>query len=107
MFEARSREFDMCDTSDPNVRTILQEGPFSEELVMSWPSEMRKDYLELLAEDLDTHGLEEFQRLRRTIGEAYLLSLGKPIEAHTVLLEAWNRLTGGAQPPKLPDFLEF
>ncbi len=97
----------MCDTSDPNVKIILREGPFSEELVRSWSSEMRKDYLELLADDLETHGLEEFRRLRRALGEAYLLSLGRPIEANAVLLESWNWLTGGEPLPELPDFSEI
>jgi hypothetical protein len=102
MYEARSGE--PGHTSEKNLRIILQEGPFSEEVVMSWPSEMRKDYLELLADDLETHGLEEFRRIRCALGEAYLLSLGRPIEANAVLLDSWNWLTGGELPPKLPDF---
>jgi hypothetical protein len=95
----------MSQTLEQRIRIILREGPFSEALVMRWPPALRDDYLQLLALDLEAHGLDEFRRLRRALGEAYLLSLGRPIESESVLLEAWNDLTGGEAPPRFPVFL--
>jgi hypothetical protein len=90
---------------DNLISIVLDEGPFPKDLVNGWPVELREDYLQLLALDLETMGYEEFRRLRRALGEAYLLSLGRPIAASAVLLEAWNTLTGGEPPPNLPVFL--
>jgi len=95
----------MTEERDALTKIVLEEGPFPESLVTSWPVELREDYLQLLALDLETMGHDEFRRLRRALGEAYLLSLGRPIAASAVLLEAWNALTGGEPPPHLPVFL--
>ena len=93
-------------TPEEIVTTILEHGPFSEELVLEWPEEMRKDYLELLGLDLTTMGLDEFARLSRPLGEAYLLSLDRPIESDGVLLKSWKVVTGGEEPPRTPSFNE-
>jgi hypothetical protein len=95
----------MSQTLEQRIRLVLREGPFSEALVMRWPRAMRDDYLQLLALDLEAHGVDEFRRLCRALGEAYLLSLGRRIESDPVLLEAWNELTGGEPPPVVPVFL--
>jgi hypothetical protein len=90
---------------DALLRVVLDDGPFPSTVVSAWPPELREDYLQLLALDLEAMGYDEFRRLRRALGEAYLLSLGRPIAANAVLLEAWNALTGGEPPPHLPVFL--
>lgn len=86
---------------------ILDEGPFPRHLVETWPENLQNDYLELLGLDLQTLGLEEFRRMGRALGEAYLLSLDRPIESEPHLLEAWRALTGNSSPPKPPEFLEI
>lgn len=95
----------MTDARDTLRKIVLDDGPFPAAVVVTWPVELREDYLQLLALDLESMGYEEFLRLRRALGEAYLLSLGRPIAASAVLLEAWNALTGGEPPPNLPVFL--
>jgi hypothetical protein len=86
---------------------VLDEGPFPHVLVSDWPEDLRSDYLQLLAEDLNTLGLEEFRHRRRLLGEAYLLSHNRPITSDPILLEAWRFLNGDAPPPEPPEFLAF
>jgi hypothetical protein len=95
----------MTEERDVLRKIVLEEGPFPPAMVVAWPAELREDYLQLLALDLETMGHDEFRRLRRALGEAYLLSLGRPIAASAVLLDAWNALTGGEPPPHMPVFL--
>ena len=92
--------------SDPEkiVDLIVNHGPFTKDLVMTWPEEIRKDYFELFAIDLAELGLEEFKRQTRFLGEVYLLSFGKPIVSDPILLEAWRSLTGDNTPPAPPEF---
>lgn len=87
------------------LKIVLDEGPFPAAVVAAWPDELREDYLRLLALDLASMGCDEFRRLRRALGEAYLLSLGRPIATSPELLAAWTALAGGDPPPTLPVFL--
>ena len=93
-------------TPDEIVAIILENGPFPQQLLGEWPEEMRKDYLEILGLDLTTMGLDEFKRMSTAIGEAYLLSLGKPIESDEVLLKSWKTISNDEQPPLAPIFNE-
>ena len=68
--------------------------------------EARVDLFEILGLDLTTMGIDEFKRMSRAIGEAYLLSLGKPIESDDVLLKSWKTISNGEQPPLTPIFNE-
>jgi len=42
----------MTKERDALTKIVLEEGPFPESLVTSWPVELREDYLQLLARDL-------------------------------------------------------
>ena len=86
------------------IELILEEGPFPRVTVKRWPEDLQTDYLELLALDLQTLGIEEFRRRGRALGEAYLLSLNRPLNSDPNLLEAWRILTDDAPPPQPPDF---
>ena len=86
------------------LELILEEGPFPRALVRKWPEDLQTDYLELLGLDLQTLGLDDFRRRSRALGEAYLLSLNRPIASDPNLLEAWRVLTDDAPPPKHPEF---
>ncbi len=86
------------------IELILEEGPFPRAIVRKWPEDLQNDYFELLGLDLQTLGLDEFRRMGRALGEAYLLSLNRPIESDPGLLAAWTALTGNACPPTPPDF---
>lgn len=93
-------------TPEEIVTIILENGPFPEHVLVEWPEAMRKDYLEILGLDLTTMGLDEFKRMSRAIGEAYLLSLGQSIESDEVLLKSWKIISNGEQPPRAPTFNE-
>ncbi len=93
-------------TPDEIVTIILEHGPFPESILLEWPEQMRADYLELLGLDLETMGLDEFSRMSRSLGEAYLLSLDTPIDSDGVLLKSWNIISGGEPPPTMPSFSE-
>jgi len=86
------------------IELILEEGPFPRAIVRKWPEDLQNDYLELLGLDLQTLGVDEFRRMGRALGEAYLLSLNRPIESDPRLLAAWKALTGNTRPPRPPDF---
>jgi len=86
------------------IELILEEGPFPRAIVKRWPEDLQNDYLELLGLDLQALGLDEFRRMSPALGEAYLLSLNRPIESDPDLLAAWNALTGNAHPPDPPEF---
>jgi hypothetical protein len=86
------------------VDLIFDNGPFSKELVESWPYDLQKDYLELMKLDLQELGMDEFRRKARFLGETYLLSHEIPISLSPVLMEAWTLLTGGESPPEMPIF---
>ena len=86
-------------TPEDIIEAILSNGPFSKDLVESWPEDLRKDYFELMALDLQNLGPEEFKRQSRFIGETYLLSHGKSIRSSSVLLNAWLTLTD-CEPPE-------
>lgn len=91
-------------TPDDIIEAILNRGPFSKDIVESWPEDLRKDYFELMALDLEDLGTEEFERQARFIGETYLLSHNKPIRSSSVLLNAWLKLTDGEPPPEMLAF---
>lgn len=86
------------------VEIILSHGPFPRDLVMTWPEDIKNDYLELFAIDLAELGIEKFKRQKRFLGEVYLLSFGKPIVNDPILFEAWQALTGNNTPPATPEF---
>ncbi len=86
------------------VELVLEVGPFPRAIVKSWPEDLQTDYLALLGLDLQTLGLDEFRRMGRALGEAYLLSLDRPIDSDPNLLEAWRVLTGDVRPPEPPEF---
>lgn len=86
------------------VELVFEEGPLPRAIIVKWPRELQTDYVELLALDLQTLGLDEFRRMGRALGEAYLLSLDRPLDSDPGLLEAWTALTGEACPPEVPDF---
>ncbi len=86
------------------VELVLEEGPFPRAIVKSWPEDLQTDYLELVGLDLQTLGLDEFRRIGRALGEAYLLSLDRPIDSDPNLLEAWRVLTGDVRPREPPKF---
>jgi hypothetical protein len=91
-------------TPENIIETILGTGPFSKDLVESWPEDLRKDYFELMALDLKDLGAEEFRRQARFIGETYLLSLDEPIRSSSVFHNAWRVLTDGEPPPEMLSF---
>lgn len=97
----------MAQTPVKVAELVLEEGPFPRTLVKRWPEDLQKDYVELLAQDLKSLGLEEFRRMRRALGEAYLLSLDQAIDSNPDLLEAWTALTGNASAPEMPEFRTF
>ncbi len=86
------------------IELVLEEGPFPEAIVKKWPEELQNDYFELLGLDLQTLGVDEFRRMGRALGEAYLMSLDRPIDTDPNLLEAWRVLTGDIRPPEPPKF---
>ena len=86
------------------TEAILTNGPFAKDLVESWPEDLRKDYFELMALDVQDLGLERFKLQSRFIGETYLLSHGTPIRKSGVLLNAWLVLTDGEPPPEMLAF---
>ena len=94
----------MQSNPDQIVDIILNHGPFQKDLVMTWPEDIQKDYLELFAIDLAELGIENFKRQTRFLGEVYLLSFGKPIVNDPILFEAWQALTGNNRPPATPEF---
>jgi len=95
---------EMTHVSPRVVDIVFEEGPLPRAIVMKWPRDLQNDYVELLALDLLTLGLDEFRRMGRALGEAYLLSLDRPIDSDPSLLEAWTVLTGESCPPEPPDF---
>jgi hypothetical protein len=95
---------DMTPVPKTVIELILEEGPLPRAIVTKWPKDLQTDYVELLALDLQTLGLDEFRRMGRALGEAYLLSLDRPIASDPGLLEAWTVLTGETRPPEAPDF---
>ena len=104
MIETDTGRHEMTAMPPQVIELILEEGPFPRAIVRKWPEDLQTDYFELLGLDLQTLGLEEFRRLGRALGEAYLLSLNQPIESDPGLLAAWNALTGNERPPTQPDF---
>lgn len=86
------------------VELILSNGPFPRTLVAKWPQEVQDDYLALMELDLQSMGIDEFRRMGRALGEAYLLSLHRPLADDPHLLAAWTAITGSTRPPELPDF---
>ncbi len=104
MIHAKLGRREMTPVAPHVVELILEEGPFPRAVVRMWPEDLQNDYLELLGLDLQSLGLDEFRRMGRALGEAYLLSLNRPIESDPDLLAAWNALTGNAPPPQPPDF---
>ena len=88
------------------IEVVLDEGPFPRALVEKWPHDVQDDYFALMELDIQSLGIDEFRRLGRALGEAYLLSLHRPLESDPNLLEAWKVLTGTMCPPKLPEFGE-
>ena len=86
------------------VDLIFENGPFSKQLVESWPDYLQRDYLELMTLDLQELGMDEFRRTARFLGETYLLSHEIPINSSPVLTEAWALLTGCEPPPEMPIF---
>lgn len=104
MIETDSGSNEMTATPPQVIELILEEGPFPRAIVRKWPENLQNDYFELLGLDLQTLGLDEFRRMGRALGEAYLLSLNRPIESDPGLLAAWTALTGNARPPTPPDF---
>ena len=102
VFEVRSDEMQ----SNPYriVEIILSHGPFPRDLVLTWPEDIQKDFLELFAIDLAELGIEKFKRQTRFLGEVYLLSFGKPIVDDPILFDAWKALTGNNNPPATPEF---
>lgn len=104
MNHVESGRHDMPPMPPQVIELILEEGPIPRAIVRRWPEDLQHDYLELLGLDLQSLGLDEFRRMGRALGEAYLLSLNRPIESDPNLLAAWNALTGNARPPKPPEF---
>ena len=86
------------------IEFVLQEGPFPRALVEKWPQDIQDDYLALMELDIQSLGIDEFRRMGRALGEAYLLSLHRPLDADPYLLEAWKVITGATCAPELPDF---
>ena len=92
----------MQSNPDQIVDMILDHGPFPKHLVMTWPEDIQKDYLELFAIDLTELGIEKFKRQTRFLGEVYLLSFGKPIAKINPLRGLAN--TDRHTPPAPPEF---
>ncbi len=99
-----SGRIEMTHLSPRMIELVLEEGPLPRAIVMKWPKDLRTDYFELLGLDLQSLGLDEFRRMGRALGEAYLLSLDRPIDSDPGLVEAWRVLTGEARPPETPAF---
>ena len=104
MMRVDSGRHEMTPMPPQVIEIILEEGPFPRAVVRKWPEDLQNDYLELLGLDLQTLGLDEFRRMGRALGEAYLLSLNRPIESDPGLLAAWQALAGDSRPPQAPEF---
>ena len=104
MLQLDSGRNEMTAVPQKTIEILLEEGPFPRAIVESWSVDLQADYFELLGLDLESLGLDEFRRMGRALGEAYLMSLDRPIDSDPKLLEAWKVLTGDVCPPDPPKF---